>query len=319
MNDQQQMDPSELGERLHRAFGAEPPHDPVAADLARGRRRLRRHRASVALGGLAVATVVSGAALAVPGVLPGATDVGPAAGGQMSDRTIVATCMRKENVLHLDARGRSVSEEAALRLLGEPRLVTTAATDLRTEATLLSDDGRFWGRCQFANRPEAGVKNAMGVFATDVGRGAEPAGNAAHDQVVATHEGDGEEAPQLEVPCLGYLSDGDRAAADARCPEFTMYWNDRRPAEVAAVRIVTPDGVSTWADVRRGYLSFAYTGDMTPRLAAQVARGDAPGARRVVFYDEAGEVLVDDRDPGQVPADGGLSILDFPSLARRLP
>lgn len=313
MNHQQQMDPAELGERLHRAFGAEPPHDPVTADLARGRRRLRRHRAAVALGGLAVATVVSGAALAVPGVLPGATEVGPAAGGQLTDREIVATCMRKENVLHLDARGRSVSEEAALRLLGEPRLMTTAATDLRTEATLLSDDGGFWGRCQFANRPEAGVKNAMGVFSTDVSRGDEL------EQEVATHEGDGEAAPQLDVPCLGYLSDGDQAAADARCPEFTMYWNDRRPAEVAAVRIVTPDGVSTWADVRRGYLSFAYTGDMTPRLAAQVARGDEPGARRVVFYDEAGEVLVDDRDPGRVPAEGGLSILDFPSLARWLP
>lgn len=94
-----------------------------------------------------------------------------------------------------------------------------------------------------------------------------------------------------------------------------MYWNDRRPAEVAAARITAPDGVSTWADVKRGYLSWAYRGKMTSEVAAEVAKGEVPGARRVVFYDGHGKVLVDDRDPGHLPHDGSLSMANFPSLA----
>ena len=55
---------------------------------------------------------------------------------------------------------------------------------------------------------------------------------------------------------------------------------------------------------------------MTPEIAEQVARGDEPGAQRVVFYDKDGNVLVDDRDPGHVPVgDDDISILNFPSLA----
>jgi hypothetical protein len=62
-------------------------------------------------------------------------------------------------------------------------------------------------------------------------------------------------------------------------------------------------------------VSFAYTGKMTPEIAEQVARGDAPGAQRVVFYDKEGKVLVDDREPGHPPQDGSMSIANFPSLA----
>ena len=87
-----------------------------------------------------------------------------------------------------------------------------------------------------------------------------------------------------------------------------MTWNDRRPAEVAEVKVVTPDGKASWADVDEGYVSFAYTGDMTPEIAAQVARGDYPGAKRVVFYDAAGEVLV--RRPRPRPRAGPREAVD---------
>ncbi len=323
MTDQNLMDPSEFADRLNASFGVEPPHGAADADLALGRRRLRRHRATVALGGLAVAAMVSGAALAAPGVLPGAgSQEGgyAAAGEEVGAQEIVATCMRKQNIMHLDAQGHSISEEAALELLGEPEVMTSAVTDNRVHATLRSEDERYWGECQFARRPDNGVKNTMSVFSTDVGfdrrtvdgvRAYEPA-NDADPRLV--DNGD-PKVPHFAVPCVSPLTDEERWAVDAECPKFTMTWNDRRPADVAAVKVVTPDGEASWADVREGYLSFAYTGDMTPEVAAEVAAGELPGAQRVVFYDKDGNVLVDDRHPGRLPQDGSLSIANYPSLA----
>lgn len=222
--------------------------------------------------------------------------------------------------MHLDAAGRSVSEGATLRLMGRPRLMTSSVGDNRVEATLLSEDGTRWGQCQFARKPDSGVKNAMSVYPTDVSFPRRSVG--AVDAYEPVDESDPRLAgtltppvPQFETPCVSVLEGAARDAFDARCPQFTLYWNDRRPAEVGAVRVVTPDGVSTWASVRRGYVSFSYTGDMTPEVAEQVRRGERPGALRIVFYDNVGELLVDDRDPGHVPREGELSIQSFPSLA----
>ena len=323
MTDQNLMDPSEFADRLNASFGVEPPHAAADADLALGRRRLRRHRATVALGGLAVAAMVSGAALAAPGVLPGAgSQEGgyAAAGEELSAQEIVATCMRKENVMHVDTKGHSISEEAALELMGEPELMTSAVTDNRVHATLRSEDEQYWGGCQFARQPDSWVKNTMSVYPTDVSFPRHVvSGVTAYEAPYVNDprlEGTATvSVPDFEAPCVSPLTDEERWAVDAQCPEFTMTWNDRRPADVAAVKVVTPDGEASWVDVSEGYLSFAYTGDMTPEIAAQVARGEAPGAKRVVFYDASGDVLVDDRHPGQLKQDGSISISNFPSLA----
>lgn len=314
------MDPADFAERLDRSFGVEPPHREVASDVSVGRRRLRRRRASVALGGLAVAVVVSGAATVVPTLFPGtgSREGAVASGGQMSKAEIIATCMRKENVTAYAPW--NASEEEALALMGEPRLLTSAVGDNRVEATLLSGDGTRWGECQFARKPDSGVKNAMSIYPTDVSfpsrvvagvHAYEPA-KPADPQLAGTST---PPVPQFETTCVSPLEGAQRDAFDAKCPTFSLYWNDRRPAEVVAVEVVAPDGVSTWADVRGGYLSLAYTGDMTPEIAEHVARGETPGAERVVFYDKAGKVLVDDRDPGHLAGKGELSIRSFPSLA----
>lgn len=323
MSNETLMDPQDFAERLERGFGNEPPHGSVAEDLGRGKRRLRRRRTGVSLAALAAVGVVGAGATMVPGLRgpSSAPELAPAAGQEITTEEIVATCMRKENVSHHGA-GRALSESDALALMGDrPRLMTSAVIENRTEATLLSEDGRFWGECQFRNGPDNGVKNTMSVYPTDVSfPGQVVSGVQAYEiQYVNDPRLEGTATaliPDFDTPCPVVAErDSEFAAEQARCPEFTMHWNDRRPAEVAAARVTTPDGVETWADVRQGYLSFAYTGEMTPEIAAKVARGRQPGALRVVFYDKDGNVLVDDRDPGHWPDDESISILNFPSLA----
>jgi hypothetical protein len=323
MSNETLMDPQDFADRLERGFGFEPPHAPAEEDLGRGKRRLRRRRAGTSLAALATVGVIGAGMSLVPGVLGSetATEVAPAAGGEITPAEIVATCMRKENVSHYGS-GRPLSGSAALALMGDaPRLMTSAVIENRTEATLLSEDGKYWGECQFRNAPDNGVKNAMGVYPTEVTfprttvagvHAYEP-----HDEADPRLEGTAVvSVPDLETPCVEIAgTESEFAAEMARCTQFSIHWNDRRPADVAAVRVTTPDGVETWADVRQGYVSFAYTGKMTPAIAEQAARGDAPGAQRIVFYDEEGNVLVDDRDPGHLPQDGSISIENFPSLA----
>ncbi len=323
MSNETLMDPQDFADRLERSFGFEPPHAPADEDLGRGKRRLRRRRTGVSLAALATVGVVGAGASLVPGLLgpDPAPDLAPATAASITPEEIVATCMRKENVSHYGS-GQPLSESAALALMGDaPRLMSSAVIANRTEATLLSEDGKYWGECQFRNAPDNGVKNAMGVYPTEVTfprttvagvRAYEP-----HDEADPRLEGTAVvSVPDLETPCpLVAERESEFAAEQAQCPQFTMYWNDRRPADVAAVRVTTPDGVETWADVRQGYVSFAYTGKMTPEIAQQVARGDEPGAQRIVFYDKDGNVLVDDRQPGHIPQDGSISIANFPSLA----
>lgn len=314
------LEPSDFRARMEGAFGAEPGHADLDSDLRCGRRRLRRHRAGTSLALLSTVAVLAAGASQLPTSGPQTQrEPGPAAGGDLtSDEAIVATCMRKENVTHW-SDGRPVSESAALRLLGgTPRLMTAASSSSRVQATLLSEDGAFWGSCQFRTAPDDGVKNAMSVYSTGIGfprtgvEAYEPPRPGDPDLVPQVEPA----TPQLETPCaVGAGSTSEAASLDAACDRFTVHWGDRRPAEVAAVRVTTPDGVSSWADVRRGYLSFAYAGEMTPELAARLARGERPGAQRVVFYDRDGAVLVDDRDPGRPAEEGEPDLGDYPSLA----
>lgn len=320
---QRQMDPADFRERMHDTFGPEPGHAPVDADLRRGRSRLRRRRATSSLATLvAVGVVGTGVAMgtAGPGSAPGLTEVAPAAQPEPTAAEILAECTTGENAYFVDGTGQRV-EQAAVQLLGtSPTLMTSAVIDNRTHATLRSEDGRYWASCQFRNAPDNGVKNDLAVFPTAVDfprttlEGV-PAYEPGRPTDRRFQGGVDSPLPSLEVPCANALDGAERWAADAACSEFTMTWNDRRPADVAAVKVVTPDGEASWAEVREGYLSFAYTGEMTPEIAEQVARGEAPGAQRVVFYDADGEVLVDDRDPGVAPDAGALSLENFPSLA----
>jgi hypothetical protein len=325
MSNETLMAPAEFADRLDRAFGHEPAQADPRADLARGKRRLRRRRAGASLAALATVGVVGAVASLVPGGLGAGDrerDVAPAAGGvaQLSRADVLERCTTGENAMFFDGR-ESLDEQRAVALLGEtPRVMTWAAVDHRTQATLLSQDGRYWGDCQFRNAPDNGVKNALAVYPTTLElAGIRVGGVSAYAPIEESDPriegGANVPVPDLEVPCVSPLTDEERWAVDAECPEFTLFWNDLRPAEVAAVKVVAPDGVASWADVREGHVSFAYTGEMTPEISAAITRGEEPGAKRVVFYDAEGDVLVDDRDPGHLPAKGELSMSNFPSLS----
>lgn len=322
MNHEKTMDAHEFAELLEREFGVEPPHASATDDLRRGKRRLRRRRAGASLAALSTAAVVTVGASLLPTQGTVALPEGaPAAGGApASDEEIVATCMRKENVGHA-VDGRPVSESAALALMGsEPKLMTSASGASRTHATLLSADGKYWGKCQFAHEADAGVKNAMSVYSTDIAfprtvvdgvDAYEPAGSTEQDLMPQVDPA----LPELEASCSGSAGQGSGETGTAACREFTMHWGDRRPAEVAAALVATPDGVAKWADVRRGYVSFVYSGTLTPEQARRVAEGETLGAQRIVFYDKDGDVLVDDRQPEAPRPEGTVTIAHFPSLA----
>jgi hypothetical protein len=194
-------------------------------------------------------------------------------------------------------------------------------------ATLTGDDGTRWGECQF-RLGETGPGTAyLNVYPTGVRFPRRVVGGSA--AYAGPHDGSAEITADLKgtattgtpsvwvtCPVAGEEETPEYYRAAAACPTFRVTWNDRRPPEVAAVKVVTPDGVTSWADVEDGYLSFAHTGTTPPQMAEALAAGEVPAVDRVVFYDEDGEVLVDDQDPGHLPERAGeLAILDYPSLA----
>lgn len=312
-------DPSQLASHLEQSFGAEPPHASFASDLAHGRRRLRRARALTSLGGLAVAAVVAGTAVAVPRVLPGPDTPVQVASGAEGDAAVVQDCLGNDTT----PVGMEQLTRAELRdRMGDARLMTRVDTGHETVATIRSADGRLWAECTLSTVDPAGVKAFTSVYATDV-----TFPRTVVDGVRA-YEPQSESDPRLEgtagtpVPQFAVTCDSDlpeetaaRAKADAACPTYTLTWNDRRPAEVGKIAVTAPDGKELDAVVRDGYVSLAYTGRMTPEMADAVARGETPGARQVTFYTADGTLLVNDRDPGHFPVDGHLSMANFPSLA----
>ena len=94
----QMLDPTEFAQRLDGGFGPEPGHAGIESDLARGRRRLRRHRAGTSVAALAAVAAVAGVATVLPS---SGTDgsLGPATTGTLSAQDIVSRCMQDENVL----------------------------------------------------------------------------------------------------------------------------------------------------------------------------------------------------------------------------
>ena len=305
---EQSLDPAEFAERLDAAFGAEPGHAGIDADLARGRRRLRRHRAGTSLAALAAVSAVAGVASVLPTSGTGAS-AGPASTATPSTQDVVAP-------LHAGrerARARR-GQQAALRL--DEDHGGAAADDLRSDRDPRRGDAAVAGRHPLGGVPVGQLpgrrrqehpgdlpdRPSRSPSVVVDGVDAYAPRSESDPRLAATQT---PPVPQFEVTCN--VEQPEETAAwyreAAACPTYTLTWNDRRPAVVGHVGLTAPDGKELDADVRDGFVSLAYTGHDDARGSPPWSRaGRSPQAKRVTFYTAAGELLVDDRDPGHLPA-----------------
>ena len=314
-----QLDPTEFTERLERSFAGEPPHPSYADDLAAGRRRLRRRRAATVASVAAVAALAGG----VYASLAPRTQELPLA-ADLSDAQVVARCL--DGRVSDSWRDGGMSQQEVADAMGEARLVTRARTTYEVYATIRSADGRSWGDCTLPIDEASRESRLLALYRTDVTfpsrtvdgtRVYEPR-NEADAEVVSV----GGTGPGWDVDCYprGIPEDTHEFfVASSTCPTFHVAWNDRRPPEVAAAKIVNPDGTVGWADVQDGYLSYGYSGEMTPELRREVAgtnveTGPPYGfVRDITLYDADGLVIARGTDIREGFAHP--SIQNYPSLA----
>jgi hypothetical protein len=316
------LDPAEFAARLDRAFGTEPGHADLGTDLARGRRRLRRHRLVTGTGALAVTAVAAAAVAAVPGVLPHPAARAQYAAGALTDAQVVQDCLESNDHVLAGGPGTAGMPRAeVLATMGDARLMTRADTGPVTVATVRSEDGRSWMDCTLSRR-EPALKAITVLYPTAVHFPRTTIGGTAayepHDEADPRLAGTATpDIPTVQVTCDIAEQEETPAyrRAEAACPTYRITWNDRRPAEVGHVFVTTPDGKELTADVRDGYLSLAWTGPMTPAVARAFARGETPRVRHIAFYDDPGELLVDDRQVGAIPAPDRVTVQNWPSLA----
>jgi hypothetical protein len=233
----------------------------------------------------------------------------------------VRDCLEVNERVIVGGRDSVVSREELQQKMGTARLMTRADAGPVTLATLRAEDETVWLECSIS-RHEPALKVITLLYPTQVGFPRTTIGDV---RAYEPHEESDDRlwgtattpAPRFAVDCdveqPEETPEWSREAA--ACPTYTLTWNDRRPPEVARATVVAPDGRELEADVEDGYLSLAWSGRMTPELRDQLAAGNAPESRRVVFYDHDGAVLVDDRDPGHVPGENDPGIENFPSLA----
>jgi hypothetical protein len=314
------LDPTDFANDLERSFGAEPPHGSVTADLTRGRRRLRRHRLVTATGALAVVAVAAATVAAMPRVLPHQASRAQYAAGAATDAQVVADCLQTNDRVSA-YRDNVVSRAELLQRMGDAQLMSRADTGEITLATLRAEDRSAWLECTLSRRDPA-LKAITLLYPTDVTFPRTLVGGVhayePHDESDTRFSGTATpDIPTVQVTCDIVAPEETPAyhQAEAACPTYRITWNDRRPAEVGHVLVTTPDGKELDADVREGYVSLAWTGQMTPEVAQAFARGETPRVRHIAFFDQAGDLLVDDRRVGEIPAPGQISITNFPSLA----
>ena len=326
---------TDLTDLLEQAFHAEPPHPAPAEDVARGRRALRRHRTVAGISAVGVVAASALVAALVPLMAPSGPDSAPRfARGDVrhaGDAEIAQQCVDTDNVASW-VRGRGMPEERMQAAMGTPELMTRADTGQEVVATVRSEDGRFWGECYLPYGDRATYKHGISLFRTDVGfpsvevhgvRVYQPQ-DESDPRLWGT---DGSPSPGLAVPCPVVDEREETQAyqdAQAACDRFAIVWADRRPPEVAGVEVHNPDGTVRRADVRDGYLSYAYTAPMTPAVAARFRSGDTGLGDAAVFLDGHGDVLARggmsprQAGPDSWPAsasEGTPALANYPSLA----
>jgi hypothetical protein len=210
--------------------------------------------------------------------------------------------------------------------MGEATVMTRAATTNEVVATLRSADGSTWADCTLPVDRASRESRMLALYRTDVTfpsqviegtRVYEPRNEA--DTRIAEVGGTG---PSWDVDCFPRGVDEESQAffeASSTCPTFHVVWNDRRTPEVAAARIVNPDGTTGWAQVKDGYLSYGYSAAMTPALRRLVATTDVHTGS---YYGIVRDITLYDADGSEIASGTGIheglanpTIQNYPSLA----
>ena len=162
------------------------------------------------------------------------------------DGTLFADAPRTDAAL-LDKCSNGNSSDDATGLVfgaGDPTVESVMRNAHQVRLALESADGKYWGDC-FVNLDSQEFSSGLTVY---------PIGGRRSSLEYGSGPGCG-------------LVDGD---TDPTCTTFWTSWVDRRPAEVAAAKVVTANGVTTTVPSRNGYLVFNYLGDV--RTASRSTR-----------------------------------------------
>lgn len=322
---------TDLNDLLDRSFHDEPSHPTIGDDLTRGRRALRRHRARTGAAALGVVAASGLVAVLVPALTASQDEGSPGfATGGLSDAALANACVQTDNIASW-VRGRGMSEARMAEVMGQAQVMTRADSGQEVLATVRSEDGRFWGECFVPYGDRASYKHGLSVFRTDVTFASTDVDGVRvyrpQDEADPRFWGsDGLPAPRLSVPCVLDMAEetAEYREGMAGCRDFTVTWVDRRPAEVAGVLVHNPDGTVGHADVRDGYVSYAYRAPMTPAVAQRFRSGDTNMTAALTFLDADGDVLAEgsldarQANPDNWPesaSEGTPSVMNYPTLA----
>jgi hypothetical protein len=307
-----QMDPTEFRERLDatlREPGELSPGASVEADVALGRRLLRRRRGVAVLGAAAAVAVVVGGLGVASGdgghAAPSVSDV-PAPGS-----------LDEESVLEACRTGAPGQDRATAAIFGRgaPVVKAVSRTEWSILLTLEAADGAHWAWCDL--HPTAGY----------------PQNQAASDPSLDTMLVAYDPTERSTVWPLIAATPGVRSGPDVYrgcrgsevCHEFQVSLADRVPATVAAVQLRTGDDKVTTVPTVDGYYAFEYIGDLPHPIAPDDGASDLLHFRplqRITYVDAAGEPIAAgevplnaaDTDFRLKPVPGLPPLTDFPSL-----
>lgn len=310
-----QMSPTDFHDRLDDVLRE--PGDPalggaVDADIALGRRLLRRRRGVTVLGAAAaVAVLVSGVGLVTSGGDDPAPTVNDAAAG--TD----AGAFDEASVLRACRTGAPGQREATAAIFGSgtPVVKSVSQTERSTLLTLESADGAHWAWCDL--HPTAGYQQNQA--------GSDPSLDTmlvAYDPTERTTEW-----PVLSLTSL--FKSGPDVFRGCRgnevCPEFAISAADRVPPSVAAVQFRTGDGEVTTVETVDGYYALDYIGDLPRVLPAEDFDRAFPRftpLQRITYLDAAGNPIAGlnvvlnaaGNDINLEPVPGLRPLSEFPSL-----
>ncbi|MFC4787175.1 hypothetical protein ACT8ZV_22050 [Nocardioides sp. MAHUQ-72] len=281
------MTPEKFHDLMVAAVTPEPPQGEVAADVAVGRRLLRRRRAVVTLGSAAAVVAIAGTAWAVAPGSDSATDRGgaPVVTGPTSQDV-----PRTDAALLEQCRDGNQSDRATAAVFGsgDPVVKAVSRTAHQVILAIESGDGSHWAEC-FVHLDSQEFASGMTVY--------DASGRSA-DTSYSSGGGCG-------------LVDGE---VDPSCTKFSVSWVDRRPAAVAAVEFVTGDGRTTTVESRDGYIVLNHLGDVPPGASTDPMAMDYQPIERITFLDAAGKPIAAEAMDGSGTGPDHERVGDLPSI-----